>query len=328
MKLSEKEGAVIASVELRADAPIKLLTRESGLREHAFRYALRSLLERKVLAPVPFISLHRLGYTVYSIFFTVGGEKRGSHDALIRSLVTEPRVLWVGEFGGEYQFGIGVAVHRLSELIVFLDAVSKKHGAIFYDKAISVQISSTIFPRRYLSARKMSSKPLSVILDKRDPIVLDQLDRKILSAITTHSSLSHRQIALAIRIPLSTLELRVRKLKERGVIVGEVYNVDSSKFDVEGFKLLVYTKGLDSELTAKLYQFCVRQQYVTTLIDCLGSWGYEINVEVSRPKDLSVIVQKLYEEFGASIHTVKTLTRFGYLKSRFFPEENPVATRG
>jgi len=323
MKLTEKEATVLASVELRADAPIALLRKESGLREHTIRYALRSLIQRKVINPIPFINLHRLGLTVYSIFFTVGGEKRGAHDALIRTLIATPQVLWVGEFGGEYQYGVGVAARRLSDLTVFLDAISKKHGAIFHDKAISVQISSTVYPRRYLSSRKMSAKPITVTFDRNEPTRIDAVDEKILSALTTYGTLSHRQMALAIQVPLSTVELRIRKLKEQGVIAGEIYSVDAAKFEMESFKLLVYTKGLDSALTLRIDEYCRAQPNVTTLIDCIGSWGYEINVEVRRPEELSRIIQQLYEYFGNSIHTIKTLTKFAYPKVRFFVETTP-----
>lgn len=322
MKLTEKESLVIAALELRADAPMALVRKESGLRDHTIRYALRSLIERNVITPLPFINLHRLGLTVYSIFFTFGGEKRGAHNALIRALIAEPMVLWVGEFGGEYHYGVGVAVRRLGELTGFLDALSQKHGAIFRDKAISVQISSTIFPRRYLTSKKISAKPLRVTFDEREPVVLDMLDRKILSELTSHGTLSHRQIALKIQAPLSTVELRIRKLKDQGVIAGEIYTVNAAAFGMQSFKLLVYTKNLDSALTAKMSEFCHLHPNITTLIDCLGSWGYEISVEVHRPEEVSRLVQQMYEQFGNAIQTIKTLTKFSYPKVRFFVEES------
>lgn len=321
MKLTEKEATVLASIELRADAPMKLLQKESGLREHTIRYALRSLINRKVITPLPFINLHRLGFTIYSLFFTVGGEKRGAHDALIRSFVAAPNVLWVGEFGGEFQYGVGFGAKHVSELSQFLDAISKKHGAIFHDKAVSVQLSSTVYPRRYLSSRKSSAQPITVTFGKREPVSIDATDAKILSALTTHGTWSHRQIALKIQIPLSTVELRIRKLREQGVIAGDIYSVDASQFDMESFKLLVYTKGLDSALTGKLDLYCRTNPNVTTLIDCLGSWGYEVNVEVRRPDQLSHTIQQIYEQFGTSIHTIKVLTKFAYPKVRFFVED-------
>lgn len=326
VKLTEKEATVLACVELRANAPMALFRKESGLREHTIRYALRSLISRKVITPLPFINLHRLGYTVYSLFFTVGGEKRGAHDALIRSLVAAPNVLWVGEFGGEYQYGVGFGAKHLSELTLFLDALSKKHGAIFHDKAVSVQISSTVYPRRYLSSRKSSAQPITVTFGQREPASIDSVDAKILSALTTYGTWSHRQIALKIQVPLSTVELRIRKLREQGVIAGDIYSVDAAQFEMESFKLLVYTKGLDSALTGKLDAYCRATPNITTLIDCLGSWGYEINAEVRKPEELSRIIQQIYEHFGGSIHTIKVLTKFSYPKVRFFVEEGKTSS--
>jgi Lrp/AsnC family transcriptional regulator len=321
MKLSEREATILAAAELRAQAPIEILRKESGYREHTVRYALRNLLGRGVIAPIPFINLHRLGYTIYSLFFTVGGEKRGAHDALIRSLIAAPNVLWVGEFGGEFQYGVGFCAKRLPSLVEFLTLLSKKHGAIFHDKAISVQIASTIFPRRYLSSKKFSVRPLTVTFDKKEVVSIDALDSKILSGLTSFGQLSHRQLALKLQVPLSTLELRLRKLREAGVIAADIFVVDASKFHMESFKLLVYTKGLDAELSTRMHDFCARHRNITTLIDCFGSWGYEVNVEVERAEEVTRIIQEMYQELGGSIHTIKTLTKFRYPKVRFFVEE-------
>jgi DNA-binding Lrp family transcriptional regulator len=318
VKLTEKEAKTLACVDLRSDAPISLIQKESGLREHTIRHALRSLLRRQVITPVPFINLHRLGLTIYTIFFTVSGEKRGSHEALIKALIAAPEIIWVGEFGGEFQYGIALATKRFQDFALFMSEISKKHGSVFHDKAISIEISFTMYPRRYLTSRKLSTNPIKATFDDREPVAIDQIDSRILSAIATDGTISHRQLSQRLNIPLSTMELRLRKLKQQGVIAGEIYGVDAAKFEIKTFKLLVYTKGLDGSLTDKIDQYCRLQPNITALIACVGSWGYEINVEVQHSEELSLIIQQLYEFFGNSIHTIKTLTKFSYPKARFF----------
>ncbi len=319
MKLSEKEGAILASAEFKADAPIGLLSKESGYREHNVRYVLHRLQERRVIAPVPFINLHRLGYTIYTILFSTGAEKKGTKDSLLKSFIAAPEVLWVGEFGGEFQYGVAFCTKRFATLIQFLQVLSKKHQNVFFEKAISVQISSTIFPRKYLTSKKISANPITLTFDK-NVVDIDEVDSKILSGISTHGDLSHRQLALKLQMPLSTLELRIRKLREKQVIAGNIYLIDSSAFDRESYKLLVYTKGLDPLLTSQLHKFCAQHQEITYLIDCLGSWGYEIGVEVLKGERVTEVIQELYEAFGGLIHTIKVLTKFRYPKSRWFPE--------
>lgn len=320
MKLTNKEAASLASAELRVEAPFSQIRKDAGYREHTVRYSLRSLLARNIIHPVPFINLHRLGYTVYTVLFSAAADKRNSKQKLLESLMSAPYVLWVGEFGGEYQYGIGFCCKQFSELIYYMRDLSKKHEQIFFDKAISVQISTTIFPRKYLWTKKVSVAPLTSTFSKMPPIDIDELDARILSALTTHSLLSHRQIALKLKMPLSTLELRVKKLKDQGVILSTIYGVDSARVGRESFKLLVFTKGLDSNFSANLHAFCALRSEVVSLIDGLGAWGYEIGVEVISGEDVMDLIQDLYDAFPGLINTIRPLTKFRYPKMRFFPE--------
>jgi hypothetical protein len=121
-------------------------------------------------------------------------------------------------------------------------------------------------------------------------------------------------------MPLSTLELRLRKLREKEVIVGDIYVVSPSKFYRQSYKLLVYTKGIDVELSRKMHAFCLQHQDIVYLFECFGVWGFEVGVEVSKAEDVSPIMQEMYEFFGASINTIKLLTKFRYPKVRWFPE--------
>ena len=197
--------------------------------------------------------------------------------------------------------------------------LSKKHQNVFFEKAVSVQISSTIFPRKYLTSQKINASPITLTFDK-SVVEIDAVDSKILSGLSTFGGLSHRQLALKLQMPLSTLELRLRKLKEKEVIAGNIFLVDSAAFDRESYKLLVYTKGLDPLITSQLQKFCSQHQEITYLIDCLGSWGYEIGVEVLKGERVTEVIQDLYEAFGGLIHTIKVLTKFRYPKARWFPE--------
>jgi DNA-binding Lrp family transcriptional regulator len=321
MKLSDQELAVLASVELKAQDPIEKIRKETGLREHTIRYALRRLADKKIIHPVPFINLHRLGYTIYTVMFSVAVDNRkGSKNTLLKSLLTSPYVLWIGEFGGEYQYGIGFCCKTFAELISYMRELSEKHEQIFFDKAISVQISSTIFPRRYLWKKKLNISPITSTFSADGVYEADDLDRRILSGLTSHSLLSHRQLAMKLEVPLSTVELRIKKLRENKVILADMFAIDSEALGKESFKLLVYTKGLNLNFTEALHKFCLQRNEVVHLIDLLGVWGYEIGVEVNSGQQVTHIIQDLYEAFPGLINTIRPLTKFRYPKFRFFPQ--------
>ncbi len=319
MKLSDKEATILATAELRAQAPIEVLQKESGYREHIVRHALRRLREREIIRPLPVINLHQIGFSVYNVFFSSVAQGKTARQSLVRSLVSSPEVMWVGEFGGEYHFGVAFCAKRPAHVIDFLHGISRKHKDVFHEKAVSLTISSTLYPRRYLTSRKLSVEPIHIRYTN-EPVEVDELDMQVLGALSTFGDLSHRQLASKVKVPLSTLELRIRKLRERKVIVGDIYVVSPSKFERQSYKLLIYTKGIDPDLSKKMHAFCSQHPDVVYLFECFGVWGFEMGVEVPAQEDVSVIMQEVYEAFGSAVTNIKLLTKFRYPKVRWFPE--------
>ena len=318
MKLTAKEALILAAAELRPHAPTALLRKETGLREHAIRYALQRLRERRIATPIPFVNLHLLGYNIFNIFFSVGAQRRATKEAMLRSFSQAEEVVWIGEFGGEYQFGIAVCTRSVGSVLQLLTAIAGKYQNVFFEKAVSLQYSATAFPRKYLSSKRFSVRPLqSRVSDERREI--DELDHRLLTTLATVGDVSNRQLAQKLGIPASTVDLRVRKLIDHHIIGGHLLAIDCTRFGMQGFKLLIYAKGLNPELAAALMKYATTHPNVTYLIECLGSWDFELGVEVERTEEVTAIIQEIYEQFGAVINTVKLLTKFKEIKYRWYP---------
>lgn len=323
MKLSEKESSVIGAVELKPDISLKSIRRSTGLREHTIRYALKRLEDRKVITKIPLVNLHRLGLITFNVFFSLSAHKREARQAVLKFLNDSPEVVWIGEFGGEFQYGIALVSKSAARVTSFLREVAIRFPNAFFEKELSLQSACTIFPRRYISgtSRKSGANPIRLAHDGADSetTALDELDDRLLSAMATDGSASHRQLAERLKIAASTIDLRVKKLVERKIIAGYIYAVDPGLFEMQQFKLLIYAKGINPELTKSLTAFCAAQINVPSLIECSGSWDYEIGIDVKNAELVSFFVQELYEHFGTVINTVKILTRFRDSKTRWYP---------
>lgn len=317
MKLSDKERLVLAAAELRAEAPVELLRKETGLREHTIRYAMRRLQQREVALPVPLVNLQILGHTIFNVFFSVGALKRATRQALLKTLREAPEVVWVGEFGGEFQYGIAVVGDHIGTALEFLAILAKKFPNLFFDKSVAIQSSVTVYYRKYLSTKKFSVSPLTCRYT-RGVVEIDDLDRRVLTSLASYGAESHRQIALRLKMPLSTFELRVKRLKEKGVIVGQILAVNCAMYDMQAYKLLIYAKGMNVDLAKGLARFCETHRNVVYFIECIGTWDFEIGVEVGNPQEVTEIAQELYEEFGALINTIKLLNKFSDIKVRWY----------
>lgn len=318
MRLSDKERSVLAAYELRANAPVHVIRKETGLRDHTIRYALNSLLDRKVITPVPLVNMHALGHMVFNIFFSIGAEKKSEKEALLRALQQEKDVTWVGEFGGEFQYGLAVCSPSMRTVVELLDGLSKRFKRLFFEKSISSQLGTTCYYRKYLAPKRFKVEPLSTGFLK-ESVEIDALDDRILVALVSYPHFSRRQLSQQMKIPLSTLELRIKKLEEKGVICGYMYAPDPTKMGMQAYKLLVYAKGIDRELSREIKRFAEAHPDIVYVIECLGNWDYEIGVEAARTEEVSDIIQEIYERFGNSVNSVKLLSKFRDLKIRWYP---------
>jgi DNA-binding Lrp family transcriptional regulator len=138
--------------------------------------------------------------------------------------------------------------------------------------------------------------------------------------MSSFGDLSYRQLALKLRIPLSTLDWRVKRLREKKVIVGDIYVVSPASFYRQSFKLLIYTRGIDPDLSKRMFAFCSRHTDVVYLFECFGAWAFEVGIEVRKAEEVSGVMQEIYEEFGGAVTNIKLLTKFKYPKVRWFPD--------
>lgn len=318
MRLTDKESDILACVELRADYPIDKIKKETGYQEHTIRYHIHNLEERGVIKRRPAINMGAAGYNGVGVYFAPSPESNVSFEALRKHLQKVREVTWASEFSGDYHFGISFTVIQIGEIEVELQKLSAKFPNLFYDKMVATKFRAVRFPRRYLGGYKYKVTPL-VFGRAEKPVTLDEADKKVLGALTHESYRSRRELSKKIDIPLSTLDGRVRRLEEKKILSTYVYDVNASLFGVQGYTLLLFCKGLNPKLSKELYEFAERHSQITHMYSCLGSWDFELNVEVQTNEEVRTIVEELYSEFRADINSVKVLSKAPDLKYTYVP---------
>lgn len=318
MRLSEKEARILACAELEADLGLDAIAKRARVRASAVGYYIRSLEERGVIRRMPVLNINYDGYIYLGIYFSLAPQHKRDPQRLIRYLLDQPIVTWLAETGGEFQYGMALCVKRIEDGHAFLALLTAEFPGLLFEKSLVFQVALQISGRGYLAGTRYRGRPIEVKRAERS-FELDELDRRILKAMTGASFASRRQLAAALGTPPPTVDLRIRKLQEAGVICGYIYEVDCARLGMHSYVLLVYGRGVDVSLGAKIFEFAASHPAITQCYECLGSWDYELNVEVSDPRGLTAVAQELYERFGGQLNTIRTLVRISTLKATQVP---------
>lgn len=317
MKLGDKERKIVLAAQFRAADPISALSKATGLRSHVIQYHLERLKDQGIIRRAALVDVYRLGMTEHTIYFSLAPERQTATTQLTSFLESSPRVAWFAELGGAFQYAVTVCSQNARELTGFLEHLGRKFGKIVFEKSIAHLVSFSLYRKKYLHAGRAACDSLT-FGETAESLELDDTSRRILSAVVKGGAPSGREIARQLGLARTTVDYRLRKLEEDGVILAYVYFVNAARIGMQTFKVLVYAKGLGVTLRSAIHQFAARHPNIVNLTSYLGSWDYELTVEVESSRDMVPVVQDLYSRLGDQIARAEVLPVFRQVQPQSF----------
>ena len=286
-------------------------------RPSAVAYALRALRADRIITLRPIINYAQLGYMNIGVYFSLRSARRDRVEAFLSSLAQRGEVAWLGSLAGAFQYGMAVLVPSLTGFGDFLRELGEHNQSLLAARVAVPRLSVVQYPR---FAIPRQPRPPSVIAPTRaQPTAIDALDHAVLHHLCNGEFESIRDVARQLSASTATVERRVTRLEREGVIVRWTYAVNTDRLGRHAFRLLLSTPHSSTTLEGKLREFCSRHPAITLLIQCLGGWDYELEVEVEDPKAITPIAQQLLEAFEGVVEEVQICSELTDWKFSLYP---------
>ncbi len=120
---------------------------------------------------------------------------------------------------------------------------------------------------------------------------IDEIDKKILKMLQKDGRISYSRIARVLGLSEATIHLRVKKLKEKGILKGFIAVVDPEKVgkDVAAIILTKIDTDKYKETVEKIAQF----DDIYEVYDVTGDFSTVLKVRVSSKDELAELLDKL-----------------------------------
>ena len=121
--------------------------------------------------------------------------------------------------------------------------------------------------------------------------LLDELDVSILRRLNADARKSFRDIARELRVSISTISNRVKRLEQEGIIVGYIPVLDEKKlgYDVLAVIGIRISKGKLLEVQRKIG----REDKVVDVYDVTGEYDSVIIARLRNTKELDAFIKRL-----------------------------------
>jgi Lrp/AsnC family leucine-responsive transcriptional regulator len=308
MKLTPAEQKVLGTVQLRADATVPELCKLTKLRPHQVRYCLNKLIAIGLLRRRVIIDPYQLGYAIYGFWFSLASAAHRSRQAIEKYLSDHSEVSYLGEFGGAYEYKIDILAKTPRDAGRVLSSISERFGEVFGARALIVTVSLSDYPHKYLAPEQTKGRVVTIgsVNDK----AVDDVDHKILKALSTIDDKSLPAIARKVGIPSTSMDYRIKGLEKENIIVGHQYWTEIETMNTLGMFSFVHRISLrksDSKALLRMAEFANEDPAVYSMTVGIGEWDIEICTSVSSQRDEREFKARLENALEGLLDTIDSV---------------------
>lgn len=304
-KLTERQRAILAIIEHRALVAPGLIAKWTGYKQHIIRYEISRLIEEGVLGNKQIcINRYALGYLHHK--FLCASSNAGTKYINLEGFgkCNLSSICDFESLHGEYTVRFSVFSKSPLWITKLLNEMIGSESSGLERKVSVMNTEFHSFGRRYINS-KFAGPTLSWsyprVVEKLDP-----LDVKIVQAALSKPFLSIRELSRALDEPQASVNRHIHTLEESKVIIGYTYKINPRVLGLSKHVLFISTRGTHQAVTNEMIKICEAESRIVSLAKCIGSWDYELEVEVDNAAEISSIIQVIGERAGKWVTGVKS----------------------
>ena len=149
--------------------------------------------------------------------------------------------------------------------------------------------------------------------------MIDSLDRKIIAALTEDGRMPYSRIAEDLGVATTTVHQRVRRMVDRGVIVGTRVSLDWEAIGL-GVTALVFVEAPRERPIARVAEDLKAIPYVSSCYTVTGEFDLLLTIRARSSEHLGELLEQLRSYSTGSSRTLVVLA--SHFEGRIPPTEN------
>lgn len=312
LSLTERDRDVLSLIQSMASLSVAEIAKSLSLRTHVVRRSIEQLRSAQAIVPYVPINTAALGLSEYHVFLSGIGYFCSSMRAVIKKVVAHDFVPFASEHAGQFQFSVWA--RSPNELGDLLDGILKD---------LPVGVSKTVTLRRFyhsfaagaLTPRSTPDYALGVF---GDIATIDEVDHKILRAISSANALSGADIGRAIGMPASTVDYRVRRLQREGIVFEPRYTVNQERLGLERFYVRLKVRS-PADVRDMLIQLACKTPEIASIAETIGAWDFELCIVMRTAFQTNEVLARIAGALGKDYVQMDAYPHINYLKIVNYP---------
>lgn len=249
------------------------------------------------------VDLYKLGFGIYKTYLKIQNQKK-EVDRFLNKLRRHNRVFWIAVCDGNCDLTISIAAKSPFEFYEIQSEIFSDHSEIIIDFYVTTLAGVWAYRKKYLY--KPGTRYFFVG-GRPGNFQLDALNYKLLQLLSQDARLPINQLAEKTGSSIGAITSRLEKLEAEKVILGYRLEIDRRKIGYAFWKAQLMLKSHRLSDLESLKNYCNSHPNITYLVQQIGTYKIELEIEVSSYEQYFLLIEELREKFSNLIRNVEMM---------------------
>jgi len=335
MELDKKDLRILELLTVNCRYSIKDIAKAINSSKDTVRYRINNLIKNNYIYKfITLINFSVLGYDQYYLNLELQNLNPKKEDIIRKKLKNNKNVFLIVETSGKWDFFIGVACKGVQNY----DKILRQIYAICGNNLADSESVAWIKDYKYTHTIEGIKLGTYLKYKNRDPSFsrdlfkpkefefvekvenLDKKDLNILRIIADNPRIELKSLGERIKLTGEAVRNRIKKLIEKGVILGFSAIPNFFNLGYQSYFLLIQSNNLTPEKEKKFKEFLQKKDYTIISFKTIGRYDILLSISVKDLNEFNKVLTELKESQSEIIEKYEALPLLNWYKYTLFPE--------
>ena len=306
IELNQKDREILFHLSLNGRSNLAQLSKKTKLSKEVIHYRLKNLEKSGVIEGYyAVVNTYKIGKVFFRVYMKTINMTTRIEKKFIEFLKNHPKVTWVVEVDGDFDFLYVVWANDIIEFEKVYKEINDKFGKYMQEKFFSVMTNVYYFKYKYLVGREDGTFKLTG--GELEYPKLDDLDLKLLSLLSNEGRLPLVEIASRLNTNSKLIKTRMKRLEKLGIITCYNVKINHNLLGYAQRKVMLNLNDISSGTVKKLISFITFHKSTIYITMAIGQYDIEFEMMESGHQDFHNLLKDLKNNFPGLIKNYYTV---------------------
>jgi Lrp/AsnC family transcriptional regulator for asnA, asnC and gidA len=321
-KLDVKDKKILYQLDIDSRQSFTAIGKKVGLSKDIVAYRVKRLQEKGIIKKFyTKINEAKLGYIHFRLYLTYQYTNPEIEEEIIKHFCENKYIEFIHSAEGDHDLVLVLGTKNIVDFYNSWTKTLNKYRNYFSNQIFSVFVKSYNYKHMFLIKDKQTKQTDKIKLKVYtipQQLEIDNLDYKILKIIISDARIPTIEIAKKLDTTAMTINNRIKKLFEMGVIEDFRVSLDLSKIGYSFYKAFVNLRDFDKG--GKIIDYISENPSLDGIDIAMGYSDMEFVFILQNTDELIEIMRDLYQKFPDTIKNYSYMRLVKTFKWSYLPE--------